>query len=52
MRWPRRWSTGKKEAEQRLVDLERRQERVEDGMAQFRRENGFIRMVRESMGPL
>ena len=51
MKWPRKFSTGSRQAAQRLADLEQRQNKVEAGIVQFRQENGFIRMVRESMGP-
>lgn len=53
MKWPRpHLSTKNDAAAQRLAELEQRQERVSEVAEKFRRENGFIRMVRESMGPI
>ena len=49
MKW-RRTRTGRKEAAVRLNDLEKRQEKVSEVATRFSQENGFIRMVRESMG--
>lgn len=52
--WPKRNRTddSAQDAARELTDLKKRQEKVASAMVQIRIENGFIRQVRESMGPL
>lgn len=40
------------EAQRRLDEYLQRQEKVASEMRRLRKENGFIRGIRESMGPL
>ena len=52
MKWP--WRKARRnidQAEQRLTELTERSAITGAGLRQIREENGFIRMVRESMGP-
>lgn len=53
MKWP--WRKVRRDidqAEERLADLAVRQAVTGAGLKKIREENGFIRMLRESMGPV
>jgi hypothetical protein len=52
MKWP--WHKARRDidqAQERLDDLARRRAATGAELRQIREENGFMRMVRESMGP-